>query len=72
MYPNRMTDYYLLILGDVDDPCATWVGPMVNIEEAHTLNEKTGMKGQITSVSNRFGPLSATRVLTPFDYKNGQ
>lgn len=72
MYNTRMTDYYLLILGNDVDPCATWVGPMKDIQEAHTLNEKTGLKGQVTSVSNRFGPLSATRVLTPFDYKNGQ
>lgn len=71
MYNQRMMDYYLIILGNQFDPCATWVGPMKNLEEAVTLNEKTGHRGQVTSVDGRFGPLSASRVVAPLDYKKG-
>ncbi len=63
-------EYYLIILGNARNSCATWVGPMKDIEEAITLNEKTGHKGQVTSVSTIFGPLSASKIVAPLDYKN--
>lgn len=69
---GRMLDYYLIVLSrDTANPCATWVGPMADLIEAQTLNEKTGCRGQITSVDNRFGRLSASRIVSPLDYKNG-
>ena len=71
MYNNRaMVDYYLVILGNQLDPCAAWIGPMNSIKEAQELNEATGSRGRVTSVSNRFGPLSASRIIDPLEYKN--
>lgn len=66
----KTTDYYLIILGNHLDPCATWVGPLPDIESAQTLNEKTGSRGRVTSVSSRFGPLSASKIISPMEYKN--
>lgn len=70
---RRMMEYYLIVLSrDVSDPCTTWVGPMKDLLEAQTLNEKTGCRGQVTSVDGRWGPLSASRIVSPIDYKNGE
>lgn len=71
MTNRRMMDYYLIVLENNVNPCATWVGPMADLVEAQTLNEKTGCRGRVTSVNNRFGPPSASRVVSPLDYKNG-